>query len=150
MTFLNPVAFFAKAVTAVALTFTTHLTVPKLRHSFNACARIVCVVNSSKPPPTPSKLTPQPLTTKQYLESLPNPWPCIADHESTDNPTAINPISGDSGAFSIAQSTWLEFGGLRYSWSPRWASVQDQYRIALRILAGQGWQAWVTAPLCGV
>lgn len=106
---------------------------------------------TSTPSPTPSPsptISTSPLAF--HLHQLPAPWPCLAWYESTDNPRAVNPVSGTGGLWQIAATTWQEFGGTQLSTTPQSAPPASQYLIATRIQAVQGWSAWETAPLCGV
>lgn len=92
----------------------------------------------SAPPPAPLSFA-----------TLPAPWGCIAHYESTDRLDAVNPASGDLGAFQFSPSTWAEYS------PPGWppvldASLYEQLVVAQAVRRGQGWGAWQTAPLCGL
>lgn len=107
------------------------------------------------PPPVPLTMTPAPVVVPTRpppltFSTLPPIWQCIAWHESTDNALAINPISGDAGAFQISQYMWDVY---RTSNDPWWipsASLEQQYQVAQTIQSKWGWSQWETAPLCGV
>jgi hypothetical protein len=87
----------------------------------------------------------QPLT----FATLPAPWRCIAYYESTNNLTAVNPVSGTEGAFQFAQTTWAAFAPSSFPASPLDASLSQQLTVAENIAAVQGFTPWETAPLCG-
>ena len=92
----------------------------------------------SSPPPPPVSFA-----------TLPAPWGCIARYESTDNLRAVNPASGDMGAFQFAPATWAEYAPPGWP-SPLAASLYEQLVVAQAVQRGQGWGAWETAPLCGI
>lgn len=82
--------------------------------------------------------------------SLPIPWQCIAFRESTDNLRAINPVSGDVGAFQFALGTWNEYRPATYPSTPLLATLQQQYEVALAVEKKDGFSPWVTAKMCGL
>ena len=84
------------------------------------------------------------------FSDLPQPWSCIAWRESTDNAVAINPISGDQGAFQFALTTWAEFAPAGFPNQPIDATLEQQFEVALLLWQKQGFTPWVTASLCGV
>lgn len=99
--------------------------------------------------PVPT-VAPVPAAVPLTFNRLPLPWSCIAFRESTDNLSAINADSGDEGAFQFAQSTWAEFAPTGYPDRPIYATLAQQYTVALRLWQARGYSPWVTAPLCGV
>lgn len=103
----------------------------------------VVVPQATAPPASP------PWSLNGWLQGLSWPWPCLAWYESTDNPSAVNSVSGDGGLWQIAPSTWAAYGGFEFAPLAQDASPQAQLAVAQRIAQGQGWQAWETAPLCG-
>lgn len=84
------------------------------------------------------------------FEDLPVAWQCIAERESTDNPRAVNPTSGDEGAFQFALPTWAEYAPPGYPTHPIDATLSQQFDVALRVWQADGFSPWVTARLCGV
>lgn len=84
------------------------------------------------------------------FSDLPQPWSCIAWYESTDNTVAINPSSGDEGAFQFALTTWTEFAPVGFPFRPVDATLEQQFEVALLLWQNQGFTPWVTASLCGV
>lgn len=83
------------------------------------------------------------------FSQLPAVWQCIAHYESNDNLVAVNPVSGDEGAFQFQPSTWAAYAPASYPSNPLEANLNQQYSVALVVLANQGWTAWQTAVLCG-
>ncbi|MCV7317511.1 transglycosylase family protein [Mycolicibacillus parakoreensis] len=67
-------------------------------------------------------------------------WDSIAQCESGGNWSA-NTGNGFYGGLQISQATWAAHGG---AGSPATASREQQIRVADRILANQGPQAWPT------
>jgi len=84
------------------------------------------------------------------FSDLPHPWDCIAMRESSDRVVATNTESGDEGALQFALSTWLEYRPSGYPATPNEATLWQQYQVALRLEAVDGYAPWVTASLCGV
>lgn len=91
---------------------------------------------------------PIPVSTLTF-QTMPWPWGCIAWHESTWNLAAINPSSGDAGAFQISQYMWEQYRSQSDPWWIPAATLTQQYHVALRIEQAWGWGQWETAPLCG-
>lgn len=118
-------------VLAVAMALASHLGAPL----------------ASPPPPSPPK--PAPPVTALTFATLPPPWGCIARYESTDNLEAVNPVSGDLGAFQFAPSTWAAYAPPGWP-DPLHATLYQQLVVAQAVQRGQGWGAWETAPLCGI
>lgn len=83
------------------------------------------------------------------FQTLPWPWPCITFRESTWNLAAVNPASGDQGAFQFALGTWKEYAPAGYPSQPTKASLSQQLTVAKHIAAVDGYSPWVTARLCG-
>lgn len=85
-------------------------------------------------------------------------WDCIAHYESTHR-WGINTGNGHYGGLQFSLSTWLYYGGKRYSGNywPHKATRREQIHIAKRV-AWYGWRdrapqggrsAWPnTWPLC--
>ncbi len=79
---------------------------------------------------------------------LPAPWSCIAFRESTDNLRAVNPVSGDQGAFQFALATWAEYAPAGYPAEPIGATLRQQFDVALLLWQADGFSPWETASLC--
>jgi hypothetical protein len=69
-------------------------------------------------------------------------WDAIAQCESGGN-WSTNSGNGHYGGLQFKQTTWAEHGGLG---NPATAPRTEQIRVAERVLASQGLQAW---PKCG-
>jgi murein DD-endopeptidase MepM/ murein hydrolase activator NlpD len=74
-----------------------------------------------------------------------NVWDQVAACESTGN-WHINTGNGFYGGVQFTQSTWAEFGGLKYAARADLATKEQQIAIAEKVLATQGPGAW---PVCG-
>ncbi|MGW0466210.1 LysM peptidoglycan-binding domain-containing protein [Streptomyces sp. NPDC003027] len=72
------------------------------------------------------------------------PWGCVAECESSGRWNA-NTGNGYYGGLQFAQSTWVEFGGLRHAPRADLATRQQQITVAEDVLRVQGWEAW---PVC--
>lgn len=75
-----------------------------------------------------------------------NPMPaCTWVGESGGSWTARNPVSTAGGRYQILTSTWLAFGGTPNGDRHMAAAAPpaEQEKIARRVLAGQGINAWV-------
>ncbi|MEV1022722.1 transglycosylase family protein [Streptomyces sp. NPDC050264] len=72
------------------------------------------------------------------------PWSCLAECESGGR---WNANTGNSfyGGLQFRQSTWEEYGGLKYAPRADLATRAEQIEIAEEVLRGQGWRAW---PAC--
>ena len=70
-------------------------------------------------------------------------WDRVAQCESGGN-WHISTGNGYYGGLQFSMSTWRGYGG---SGSPAHASRSEQIRVAEKVLAGQGWNAW---PVCSV
>lgn len=73
-------------------------------------------------------------------------WDKVAKCESTNN-WNINSGNGYFGGLQFSQSTWAAYGGTAYAPRADLATKEQQIRIAEKVLAGQGPQAW---PVCSV
>jgi len=72
-------------------------------------------------------------------------WDAVAACESTGN-WAANTGNSYHGGLQISNSTWQAYGGGRHASSADRASRSAQIRVARRVLAAQGPDAW---PVCG-
>ncbi len=70
-------------------------------------------------------------------------WNRLAQCESSGN-WSINTGNGFYGGIQFTQSTWREFGGLRYAPRADLATKAEQITVAERVLRVQGWNAWPT------
>ncbi|MGW7081227.1 transglycosylase family protein [Streptomyces sp. NPDC054866] len=71
-------------------------------------------------------------------------WNCLAKCESTSRWNA-NTGNGFYGGLQFKQSTWEEFGGLKYAPRADLATKAEQIKVAEKVLRVQGWKAW---PVC--
>jgi resuscitation-promoting factor RpfA len=73
-----------------------------------------------------------------------NQWDDLAKCESSGR-WYVNTGNGYYGGLQIAEETWIEHGGLRYTRWPHYASRELQIVVAEDILEDQGLDAW---PVC--
>lgn len=71
-------------------------------------------------------------------------WDLLAGCESGGR-WYIDTGNGFSGGLQLAHSTWQSFGGSAYASRAARASRAQQIKVAERVLAHQGWDAW---PAC--
>ncbi|MFC8126612.1 transglycosylase family protein [Streptomyces sp. NPDC057302] len=71
-------------------------------------------------------------------------WNCLAQCESTSR-WHVNTGNGFYGGLQFKQSTWEEFGGLKYARRADLATKAEQIKVAEEVLRVQGWKAW---PVC--
>ncbi|MGW6273433.1 transglycosylase family protein [Streptomyces sp. NPDC055060] len=71
-------------------------------------------------------------------------WNCLAECESTGR-WHVNTGNGFYGGLQFKQSTWEEFGGLKYARRADLATKAEQIKVAEAVLRVQGWKAW---PVC--
>ncbi len=95
--------------------------------------------------PEPVYQAPQALT----FQTLPAPWGCISWNESTWNLAAVNPQTGDAGAFQISNYMWDKYKTASMPWLIPSATLAQQLQVAQTIQQLWGWNQWETAPLCG-
>ncbi|QKW19888.1 transglycosylase family protein [Kitasatospora sp. NA04385] len=72
-------------------------------------------------------------------------WDKVAQCESGGN-WAINTGNGYYGGLQFSNQTWAAYGGTAYAAQANLATKEQQIRIAEKVLAGQGQNAW---PVCG-
>ncbi|MDL5200683.1 transglycosylase family protein [Streptomyces sp. ALI-76-A] len=89
-------------------------------------------------PGAPQARAPHPCAKDQW------PWGCVAECESGGRWHA-NTGNGYYGGLQFRQSTWKEFGGLKYAARADLATRAEQIAVAREVVAVQGWQAW---PVC--
>lgn len=145
--------FFFLAMATSHLRASTRVLIPNL-HSVSRMPAALVIRSAKRKAAgayeTSAVLAPIPAPVPMTFDRLPLPWSCIAFRESTDNLSAINAESGDEGAFQFAQSTWTEYAPTSYPVRPIYATLAQQYNVALRLWQARGYSPWVTAPLCGV
>ncbi|MEW2163069.1 transglycosylase family protein [Streptomyces sp. NPDC007084] len=96
---------------------------------------------AAPPPPRPRSLS----ASVSYACAADGwPWGCIADCESSGRWNA-NTGNGFYGGLQFWQPTWKEFGGLAYAARADLATRAEQIKVAEKVLAVQGWEAW---PAC--
>ncbi|OEJ98315.1 peptidoglycan-binding protein [Streptomyces thermolilacinus SPC6] len=71
------------------------------------------------------------------------PWGCVALCESSGRWNA-DTGNGFYGGLQFKQSTWEEFGGLKYARRADLATRAQQITVAQEVLRWQGWKAWPT------
>jgi len=96
---------------------------------------------AAPPPPLPGALT---LSVSYGCAKDHWPWGCIADCESGGR-WDINTGNGFYGGLQFQQSTWKNFGGLKYAARADLATREEQIAVAEKVLAAQGWETW---PAC--
>lgn len=73
-------------------------------------------------------------------------WDKIAQCESGGNAKIVSPNGLYGGLYQIDRyGTWVAYGGKQYASTPEKATPDQQYRVAQKIQASQGWGAW---PVC--
>ncbi len=82
--------------------------------------------------------------------TIPAVWQCIEYRESSNNIHAVNPESGDQGAFQFSLDTWRQYAPVGFPSEPIEATLDQQYEVALILWKARGFEPWETAPLCGV
>jgi hypothetical protein len=67
---------------------------------------------------------------------------CIANAESTGNPSAVNSSSGAGGLYQFLPSSWAAYGGTQYAPVAQDATVAQQTAVAQTALAESGTSPW--------
>lgn len=75
-------------------------------------------------------------------------WDPIIECESGGNPTAQNSSSTASGLFQFIDGTWAAYGGTEYASKAKHATVAQQYEIANRAFAAEGYTPWAASNGC--
>lgn len=75
-------------------------------------------------------------------------WDAIIKCESGGNPTAKNVSSTASGLFQFINGTWAAYGGTDYAPTAREATIAEQYIVANRAYAAEGFQPWSSSKSC--
>ncbi|GGN89889.1 hypothetical protein GCM10011579_085240 [Streptomyces albiflavescens] len=96
---------------------------------------------AAPPPPLPG--TPSVRVTYDCAKDQ-WPWACIAECESSGRWDA-NTGNAYYGGLQFRQPTWKDFGGLVYAPRADLATRAEQIKVAEKVVAIQGWEAW---PVC--
>lgn len=75
-------------------------------------------------------------------------WDPIIECESGGDPAAQNSSSTASGLFQFIDGTWAAYGGTQYASKAKFASVAEQYEIANRAYAAEGYNPWAASNGC--
>ncbi|MFF1711729.1 transglycosylase family protein [Streptomyces sp. NPDC058268] len=94
--------------------------------------------------PTPPRPLPGSAAAAYDCSRTEGPWNCLAECESTGR-WHVNTGNGFYGGLQFKQSTWEEFGGLKYARRADLATKAEQIKVAEEVLRVQGWKAW---PVC--
>lgn len=94
--------------------------------------------------PTPPRPLPGSAAAAYDCSRTEGPWNCLAECESTGR-WHVNTGNGFYGGLQFKQSTWEEFGGLKYARRADLATKAEQITVAKEVLRVQGWKAW---PVC--
>lgn len=74
---------------------------------------------------------------------------CIAyQHESGGDPTAQNPSSTASGLYQFLDSSWIDYGGGRFSSRAMYATVAEQDTVAWWAYQRSGFSPWTGDNAC--
>ncbi|MBT2508295.1 LysM peptidoglycan-binding domain-containing protein [Streptomyces sp. ISL-98] len=73
-----------------------------------------------------------------------SPWDCLAECESGGR-WSTNTGNGYYGGLQFRQPTWKAHGGLKYAPRADLATREQQIKVAVKVVATQGWGAW---PVC--
>ena len=101
--------------------------------------------NGSTSQTTSSTPTQEPYAPSPSGADLPAIFSCIIQHESSGDPTAMNP-SGAAGLFQDMPGTWGDYDG--YS-SAADAPVSVQYAFNEQLYASRGLEPWTGDPCVG-
>ncbi|MEV4502170.1 transglycosylase family protein [Streptomyces klenkii] len=77
-------------------------------------------------------------------------WDKVAQCESTNNWSAVDPTHTYYGGLQINMDNWQHYGGTAYAARPDLATKKQQILIAEKILKDQGPGAWTCAPGTGL
>jgi len=75
-------------------------------------------------------------------------WGPIIACESGGDPKAKNPSSTASGLFQFINGTWRTYGGTEFAPTARQATVEEQYVVANRAFAREGYRPWNASKSC--
>mgnify|MGYP003345693683 CR=1 FL=1 len=101
------------------------------------------IVTSTESFVTPPAVAPAPSSISSSAKgSTDSIWSCIIQHESGGDPSAVNPSSGAGGLFQFLPSSWAAYGGTQYASLPEYATVAQQWAIAVAAQSQSGWWPW--------
>lgn len=107
---------------------------------------------TTAPPATPAPTTGAPADSADPLASAPSyvqsAFSCITWRESRDEPTAVNPTSGDGGLYQFNVGTWLAHGGGQFASEAQYASVTQQDTVAFWTWQADGFSPWTGDNSC--
>lgn len=86
--------------------------------------------------------------TPGFADAAEPDWGPIIACESGGNPKAKNPSSTASGLFQFINGTWKAYGGLEFAPTARQATVEQQYIVANRAFAREGYSPWNASKSC--
>lgn len=90
--------------------------------------------------PTPAQAAPAPPPAGV---SAPSAFlACVAQVESNNNPTAVNPSSGAGGLYQFLPSSWATYGGTQYAPVAQDATTAEQTAVAEQAYAASGSSPW--------
>lgn len=75
-------------------------------------------------------------------------WGPIIACESGGNPTVQNAVSTASGLFQFINGTWAAYGGREFAPTAKQATVEQQYIVANRAFAAEGYRPWNASKSC--
>lgn len=75
-------------------------------------------------------------------------WGPIIACESGGNPRAQNASSSASGLFQFIDSTWRAYGGTEFAARAKDATIAEQYAVAHRAFAREGYRPWNASKSC--
>lgn len=73
---------------------------------------------------------------------------CISWRESRDEPTVVNPTSGDGGLYQFNVTTWLANGGGRFASAAQYATPAEQGDVAYWTWEAAGFTPWTGDNVC--
>ncbi|MEU6994265.1 transglycosylase family protein [Streptomyces sp. NPDC046465] len=121
---------------------------PKLTKRFRSVSLVVGVTlaafvlpsaaASAAPPSRPGA------AAAEDCSAAKGPWQCLAECESNGR-WDTNTGNGFYGGLQFYQPTWEEHGGLAYAPRADLATKEEQIKVAEKVVAAQGWNAW---PAC--
>lgn len=75
-------------------------------------------------------------------------WDAVIACESGGNPRAQNPSSSASGLFQFIDGTWRAYGGGEFARRAKDATAAEQYEVANRAFAREGYRPWNASKSC--
>ncbi|MFI6492688.1 transglycosylase family protein [Streptomyces sp. NPDC050564] len=122
------------------------LSTRRVRYAAVVAAVLAVLVPPSGASAAPPPPLPGPISLRVRYDCVKDQWPwaCIAECESSGRWDA-NTGNDFYGGLQFWQSTWKAFGGLGYAPRADLATRAEQIKVAEKVLAAQGWEAW---PVC--